>query len=71
MLVQAPIFIGFFSSLTSLAQAKVRQSYQGSVMLPAWMCYVLIPDQPGWSMAGATVSGRPAALLEENLVVCA
>ena len=25
MLVQAPIFIGFFSSLTSLAKAKVRQ----------------------------------------------
>ena len=35
MLVQAPIFIGFFSSLTSLAQAKVWQKhcYQVSVML--------------------------------------
>ena len=71
MLVQAPIFIGFFSSLTSLAQAKVRQNYQGSVTLQAWMCYVHVPDQPGWSKAGAAVSGRPAALLDENLVVCA
>ena len=49
MLVQAPIFIGFFSSLTSLAQAKVRQKqcYQVSVTLQAWMCYVLVADHPG------------------------